>query len=400
MQNKTIILLLLSSVPFIMVLGNSMLIPEFNTIRYELEITQLQVGLLITFFSAPAAIFIPLVGYLSDQWGRKAVIVPGILIYGLGGLVCGLASVLIHNPFHLILAGRAIQGIGAAGTAPIAIAWAADLFPPEERSESMGILEAANGIGKVVSPVMGSAIALFIWYAIFFSYAFLSVPIALMVWLWVKEPEVDGRTYTGAHYLRNLNLIFVQNTPFLLLNFLGGLLVLFILFGVLSFSSEIIVTNFNLGGINKGVILSVPLLTMAAAAYITGLYLTKRTLIFRHTFLWGFIIIGISLFIFPFCCSSTLLYPLMLGTLGIGSGLVLPTINSMITGTAFREHRGGITALYGSARFTGIALGPPAFTLLQRMGVPVMFFVTGSFSVLVGILGFLFMKRIVKNNLK
>lgn len=397
MQNKKIILLLLSSVPFLMVLGNSMLIPEFNTIKTVLGITQFQVGLLITFFSASAAISIPFVGYLSDRWGRKAIIVPGVLLYGLGGIFSGLASALIHNPFNYILLGRVIQGVGAAGTAPIAIALAADIFPPEERSESMGILEAANGIGKVLSPIIGSAVALLAWYAIFFSYAFLSIPVALMIWFWIKEPTNEQGANIDPHYLRSLNMIFKQNTAFLLLNFLGGLLVLFVLFGVLSFTSNLIVTNFNLMGVNKGAILSIPLLTLAAAAYVTGLYLTNKNLFLRHAFLLGFIIIGISMFIFPFCCSSILFYPLILGMLGIGSGLVLPAINSMITGAIYSDQRGGITALYGSARFTGIALGPPVFSILQGAGIPFMFFVTGSISILVGILGFYYMKE--QNNL-
>lgn len=397
MQNKNIILLTLSSVPFLMVLGNSMLIPEFNTIKTVLGVTQFQVGLLITYFSASAAISIPFVGYLSDRWGRKAVIVPGVLIYGLGGIFSGLASALFQNPFNYILVGRVIQGIGAAGTAPIAIALAADIFPPEERSESMGILESANGLGKVLSPIIGSAVALLVWYAIFFFYAFLSVPVALMVWFWVKEPKNDSKANNGRHYLRALSLIFSENAVFLLLNFLGGMLVLFILFGVLSFTSNLIITNFNLLGINKGVILSVPLLTLAAAAYVTGLYLTKKDLFLRHAFLLGFIIIGISMFTFPFCCSSLLFYPLMLGTLGIGSGLVLPATNSMITGTTYSDQRGGITALYGSARFTGIALGPPVFSLLQRTGISIMFFAAGSLSILVGIMGFYYMKE--KHNL-
>lgn len=77
--------LVLSTVPFLMVLGNSMLIPESPTIKAELQISQLEVGLLITFFSAPAALIIPFLGYFSDRIGRKIIIVPSLLLYGLGG---------------------------------------------------------------------------------------------------------------------------------------------------------------------------------------------------------------------------------------------------------------------------------------------------------------------------
>ncbi len=394
MQNQNNkILLVLSTVPFLMVLGNSMLIPEFNTIKGALEINQLQVGLLITFFSASAAITIPFVGYFSDRWGRKNIIVPGVLIYGLGGIFSGLSSALIQNPYYYILAGRVVQGVGAAGTAPIAMALAGDLFPQEERSESMGVLEAANGLGKVISPIIGSAVALLVWYAIFFSYALLSIPIALMIWFWVKEPQKKIKSNGSINYFRDINLLFKDKGIYLLLNFTGGLMVLFILFGVLSFTSDIIVTNFDLLGISKGLILSVPLLTLAVAAYLTGLYLKKKTIFLKNTFLLGFIIISVSMFIFPFCCESPIIFPLMLGLLGLGSGLVLPATNTMITGAARSSQRGIVTALYGSARFMGIALGPPVFSILQRTGISFMFLVTGGLSLLVGILGFYFLKE-------
>ena len=76
---------LLCLVPFIMVLGNSMLIPVLPKIKRAVEINQLQVGLMITAFSVPAGIVIPLAGILSDQVGRRKVMAPALIIYGLGG---------------------------------------------------------------------------------------------------------------------------------------------------------------------------------------------------------------------------------------------------------------------------------------------------------------------------
>jgi len=131
-MNKKIMVIILSTVPFLMVLGNSMLIPEFPNIKSQLDITQFQVGLLITFFSAPAALAIPFLGYLSDRVGRKIIIIPGVILYGLGGVMSGLAAAFIDNPYTFILAGRVVQGIGAAGTAPIAMALAGDMFKTEE----------------------------------------------------------------------------------------------------------------------------------------------------------------------------------------------------------------------------------------------------------------------------
>ena len=80
----------LCGVPFVMVLGNSMLIPVFPQMKEAMNLTQFQVGLIITFFSLPAGILIPFAGFLSDRFGRKIIIVPALFLYGFGGLVSGL----------------------------------------------------------------------------------------------------------------------------------------------------------------------------------------------------------------------------------------------------------------------------------------------------------------------
>ncbi|NLJ79618.1 MAG: MFS transporter, partial [Firmicutes bacterium] len=71
----------LCAVPFVMVLGNSMLIPVFPQMKAVMHLTQFQVGLIVTFFSVPAGILIPLAGFLSDRYGRKAIMVPALFLY-------------------------------------------------------------------------------------------------------------------------------------------------------------------------------------------------------------------------------------------------------------------------------------------------------------------------------
>jgi hypothetical protein len=108
--------IILAAVPFIMVLGNSMLIPIFPQIKQALDLTPFQVGLIITLFSLPAGLLIPFAGAVSDHVGRKTIMAPSLLIYGCGGLLAGVASVFIPHPYPWILVGRVIQGIGAGGT--------------------------------------------------------------------------------------------------------------------------------------------------------------------------------------------------------------------------------------------------------------------------------------------
>ena len=128
-NNKNLQIIALSFVPFIMVLGNSMLIPVFTNIKQDLQINQLQANLLISYFSFPAAILIPFLGFLSDRIGRKKILIPSLILYGIGGAISGFSGMILNDPYNYILFGRLIQGIGAAGTSPATSA-AAELSSP------------------------------------------------------------------------------------------------------------------------------------------------------------------------------------------------------------------------------------------------------------------------------
>ncbi|BBP89495.1 hypothetical protein BsIDN1_31130 [Bacillus safensis] len=152
-QKKNIIAL--SSVPLIMTLGNSMLIPVLPEIEKKLSITSFQVSLIITVYSVVAILCIPIAGYLSDRIGRKKVLLPCLLIAGLGGAVAAVASTIMKEPYMWILFGRVLQGIGSAGAAPVVMPFIGDLFhDDEEVSAGLGAIETSNTAGKVLAPLL------------------------------------------------------------------------------------------------------------------------------------------------------------------------------------------------------------------------------------------------------
>lgn len=209
---------LLCLVPFIMVLGNSMLIPVLPQIKKAVGINQFQVGLLITAFSVPAGLTIPFAGILSDQIGRRKVMAPALVLYGLGGIVAGISSMAMRSPFWGILAGRIVQGIGAGGTYQLAMAIVGDTFKSRERVFALGLLEASNGLGKVVSPVLGTAFALVTWFFPFFAYGFLAIPTGIALFLFVKE-KAEFKKQAFSDYLTAVKHIFRQKAPGLLSSF-------------------------------------------------------------------------------------------------------------------------------------------------------------------------------------
>lgn len=112
MNDKKWDLVALASIPLIMTLGNSMLIPILPQIERELKVSAFKVSMLITVYAVVAILLIPLAGYLSDRFGRKAVIIPSLIIAAVGGAVAGVAAWMLSGniAYWTILGGRLLQG--------------------------------------------------------------------------------------------------------------------------------------------------------------------------------------------------------------------------------------------------------------------------------------------------
>jgi ACDE family multidrug resistance protein len=389
----TIIILCL--VPLIMVLGNSMLIPVLPSIQKVFQLDVVKVGLLITAFSVPAGVTIPFAGLISDRIGRKKVMFPALLIYGGGGLLAGLFAVVIkEKAFPWIIGARIIQGIGAGGTYQLSMALAGDLIQSSERSKVLGYLEAANGVGKVISPLAGAALALISWYIPFFVYGLLAVPVAFLILVAVKEDvqKLKRNVRPIPQYLKNLKQILRQKWLPLLIAFLSGLVVMFSLFGVLSFYADLLEKQFKMNVFTRGLILAIPVLVMTITAFILGTVMQKKL---TNILKWG-VVAGLMLVaagLIAFCpCKNMPLFTMSTSLLGLGAGMVLPSLNTLITSAAPKTERGIITCLYGTVRFFGVALGPPLFGYAEKLSKPPVFFGTAGVCVGLGLL-FLFLVK-------
>ena len=138
----------------------------------------------ITSYLVANAIILPISGWLSDVIGRKQFYMLSVALFSLASLLCGLAPSL-----SLLVAARALQGIGGGGIAPSEQAMLAELFPPSKRSQDF----AAYGVAVIVAPALGPTIGGYItdnasWHWIFF----INVPIGAislaLVAAFVDEP--------------------------------------------------------------------------------------------------------------------------------------------------------------------------------------------------------------------
>ncbi len=387
----------LASIPLVMTLGNSMLIPVLPTIEEKLKISSFKVSMIITLYSIVAIILIPLAGYLSDRLGRKKVIIPSLLIAGIGGLISGFASWKLNDPYMIILLGRVLQGVGAAGAAPVVMPLVGDMFKKDEEvSEELGVIETSNTFGKVLSPILGSLLASYAWFLPFFAFpVFTLISVLLMIFL-VKSPKRNQKPLPFKQFINSIKKIFKENGRWLYAIFLIGCILMFVLFGILFYLSSILETNHHIVGIKKGFTLALPLAALCFASYLTGKKIKKNKILMKWITFFGILILSISVF----AISLTENIYFLLGIFffcGLGIGVSLPCLDALITEGIEKEERGTITSIYSSMRFIGVAAGPPVFVLLMKASHEVMYYsITG----ICIVAGFMALKEINPKEIK
>ncbi|MFB1051124.1 MFS transporter [Paraliobacillus sp. JSM ZJ581] len=359
----------LASIPLIMTLGNSMLIPVLPLMEKKINISAIQSSYIITFYSIVAIFLIPVAGFLSDRYGRKIVIIPSLLIAGVGGFLSGYAAWKMESPYLFILLGRVLQGIGVSGTAPIVLPLVGDMFESDEDiSSTLGLIETSNTLGKVLSPIFGAALASVIWFLPFWMIPICCILSAVLVFFLVKNPNKKDPPFSIQRYWKNTKNTFQEHGTWLFAVFVIGASFMFVLFGVLFYLSTVLEDSYQIEGIKKGFYLAVPLAALCLSSYMMGKKIGSNIKMMRTVIIIGLLIL----------CSSTIaigvstyfiyiLFVFVIGGIGIGIGL--PCLDAIITQTIEKDVRGTTTCLYSSARYIGVALGPPVTAVLMKYNV-------------------------------
>ncbi len=148
----------------------------FGLTPFMVELT-LSVNLIAHCFSALIA------GNMGDRYGRKPVILGGLVIFTLGSLLCVFAT-----QFWVLLLGRALQGIGISGPAVLSYVVLADLFSAEEQQRKMGILNGIITLAMAMAPVFGSYVSLYChWQGNFVVLLLLGISCLLLGLVYIPE---------------------------------------------------------------------------------------------------------------------------------------------------------------------------------------------------------------------
>lgn len=175
-------------------LGIAIVLPVLPRIAATFHLSATQVGWVLVSFTIAEALMTPVAGVLSDRFGRKIVLLPSLLVFAAGGILCAFASTLPE-----LIACRVLQGLGAGPLGVLYTILAADMYDDEHLPRVMGLITATGSIATVIFPIVGGVLGEWSWQWPFWTLA-LALPVAalsLTVPLKPGTPHMDWKAYAG-----------------------------------------------------------------------------------------------------------------------------------------------------------------------------------------------------------
>lgn len=355
-----------------------------------------------------------LFGKLSDIYGRKQVLIPGIIIFVITSVICGFAT----NMFELIVA-RAIQGIGGGILLSLPFVVVGEMFSPRERAKYMGILGSVFGLADVIGPILGGVITDTLgWRWVFL----VNVPVGItaVTLICYSLPNFKSRDVKKViDFSGIITFTLALTALFLAITFLGNVnphpiveiailiifsLLMFILFilaekkavepilplylflnsifrisslesflaSALMFSGIIYVPLFAQGVLgmsatNSGLLMIPMMLSLTLSSIITG-QIISMTGKYKKLVLAEFIITGIGVMLLATMNPNTSCYMLIIYStiLGIGSGMAYNLFNIAVQNAFPLREIGIVTASMRFFRNMGTIVFVPVFGYIMN----------------------------------
>ena len=348
-------------------MGQSMLFSILPPAARDLGISPFQIS---TIFATSASIWVfvsPWWGRRSDVWGRRPVILTGLLGYALSMAL--LASAIVIGQAHLLaamvvyplmIASRSMFALLGSGTGPAAQAYVADRTRIAERAAAVAFLSAGMGLGETVGPGVGAALATVGLTAPIYLAAALAVASAGIVW-W-RLPE-EGTPHASAAPPARLRVRDPRVTPFLLV---GGALQAVRATTTITLSL-FLQDTLALGATETVRHTGVGFMTVAVSGLFAQLVLVQRLQPSSRTMMRAGAPLMLAAFTGLVFAHGFALDLVALAALGLGMGLIRPGSAAGASVSVEPEEQGGVAGLLGGVTVLGNVFGPMLGTSLYQL---------------------------------
>jgi multidrug resistance protein len=364
---------------FIDLLGFGIMIPLLPFYAESLGANAFVVALTMAVYSLGQFLFAPLWGRLSDRFGRRPIILVGLIGTSISFVLFGFASTLF-----LLFVSRILGGILTAATLPTSQAYVADMTSEKERAKKFGMLGAAFGLGFIFGPAIGGLLSVYGYAVPAFFAAALAFLNFLGAYFWLPETYKPAPTEIKNYHLVDVRGMWKSITH----EHIGALVIISALIalgfsqlqGMYALFAE---QRFGLGPTSVGFVLFVVgIVSVVVQGAVVGKVVAWIGEI--KTVILGTLILGLSYTLIGLSYNTTMLY-IFTGINAAGFALSGPSLNALISGRAHKDEQGTILGLSQSWAAFSRVIGPPFAGILFGFGLALPFYM-GAFFMLCAML--------------
>ena len=154
---------------FLLMLDSTVVALALPSIRVDIGATPTGLQWAMNAYLLAITVFVVTAGRLGDMFGRKRLFLAGLVVFALGSVLCGAADSEL-----LLIAGRVLQGIGAAPMLPLSLAIVCNAFPASQQARALGIWAGISAVALGIGPLAGGALVDVDWRLIFW----INLPVA------------------------------------------------------------------------------------------------------------------------------------------------------------------------------------------------------------------------------
>lgn len=334
-------------ITLISVIGVNSIAPALPMIARDLRLSGSEVVMLITIFTLPGIFLSPVMGVLADRFGRKRVIVPSLFLFGMAGTACAFT-----DNFHILLALRFANGVGAASLGGLNQTVIGDMFSGPDRAAALGYNASVLNVGTMVYPAIGGALALIGWNYPFLLAA-LALPMAALVLRYLKNPEPSAVPPIRRYLSGAINSV---SDGGIMPAYLATLAAFILLYGaLLAYFPFLLHARFGASSSTIGLMLAATSVTSMIGAMNLGRI--SRRFSYKSIITASFVMYAAAFCAILFINSIWLMIvPVML--YGFANGINIPGIQTFLSGNAPMEFRGVFMSMNSMVLRLGQTLGP------------------------------------------